>query len=162
MWDSIWYGASVATMRGDALGLVPNGAVAVERGRIAWVGPTDALPGRPEVLARAVHDCAGALVTPGLIDAHTHLVFGGDRIGEFIAALHGATRAELAAAGGGILATVRATRAADDATLLETARAAGVPDGGRRHHGRDQVGLWPGPRYRAQDAARRATIGHAR
>jgi imidazolonepropionase len=123
MWDSIWYGASVATMRGDGLGLVPGGAVAVEGKRIAWVGPTDALPGRPELLARAVHDCAGALVTPGLIDAHTHLVFGGDRIGEFRAALAGATRQELAASGGGILATVRATREADEETLLTTARA---------------------------------------
>jgi imidazolonepropionase len=123
MWDSIWYGGTVATMQGDTLGLVANGAIAVEAGRIAWVGATDALPGPPDRLARETHDCAGRLVTPGLIDAHTHLVFGGDRIGEFVAGLRGATRAELAAAGGGILATMRATRATDDTALLEAARA---------------------------------------
>jgi hypothetical protein len=59
MWDTIWHGASVATMQGDALGLVPNSAVAAERGRI---GPADALPGAPETLAREAHDCAGGQI----------------------------------------------------------------------------------------------------
>jgi imidazolonepropionase len=127
MWDAIWTGAHLATMRGEGLGEVRDGALAVADGRIAWLGAQRALPGRPQDLARVVHDAAGAWITPGLVDAHTHLVFAGDRIGEFVAALHGATRAEIAAAGGGILATMRATRAADEATLLEGARA-------RLHH----------------------------
>lgn len=127
MWDAIWTGAHLATMRGEGLGEVRDGALAVAEGRIAWLGAQRALPGRPQDLARVVHDAAGAWITPGLVDAHTHLVFAGDRIGEFVAALHGATRAEIAAAGGGILATMRATRAADEATLIEGARA-------RLHH----------------------------
>lgn len=127
MWDAIWTGAHLATMRGEGLGEVRDGALAVAEGRIAWLGAQRALPGRPQDLARVVHDAAGAWITPGLVDAHTHLVFAGDRIGEFVAALHGATRAEIAAAGGGILATMRATRAADEATLIEGACA-------RLHH----------------------------
>jgi imidazolonepropionase len=123
MWDAIWTGAHLATMQGEGLGEIRDGAIAAANGRIAWLGEARALPGRPEELARAVHRCDGAWITPGLVDAHTHLVFGGDRIGEFVAALHGATRAELAAGGGGILATMRATRAADEATLLASARA---------------------------------------
>ena len=122
MWDAIWTGAHLATMQGEGLGEIRDGAIAAAGGRIAWVGETRALPGRPEDLARAVHRCDGAWITPGLVDAHTHLVFGGDRIGEFVAALHGATRAELAAGGGGILATMRATRAADEATLGQPMR----------------------------------------
>lgn len=127
MWDAIWTGAHLATMRGEGLGEVRDGALAVAEGRIAWLGETRALPGRPQDLARVVHDAAGAWITPGLVDAHTHLLFAGDRIGEFVAALHGATRAEIAAAGGGILATMRATRAADEAMLIEGACA-------RLHH----------------------------
>lgn len=123
MWDALWTGGTVATMQGDGLGLIARGAVAVKDGRIAWVGPAAALPGPADTLARAVHDTTGALVTPGLVDCHTHLVFGGDRIAEFRAALGGATRREIAEAGGGIVATMRATRAAGEDELLASARA---------------------------------------
>ncbi len=123
MWDDLWIGASVATMRGEGIGLIADGAVAAKDGMIAFAGPAAALPGGTERLARVVHRVPGALITPGLVDCHTHLVFGGDRIGEFRMGLEGATRAELAAAGGGIVSTMRATRAASDAALLERARA---------------------------------------
>ncbi|MGH9136711.1 MAG: imidazolonepropionase [Acidimicrobiales bacterium] len=94
-------------------------AIAVDDGRIAWTGPATAVPGD----AAEVWSVEGRLVTPGLIDCHTHLVFGGDRSGEWEQRLAGATYEELAAAGGGILSTVAATRAASDDELLDTACA---------------------------------------
>jgi imidazolonepropionase len=123
MWDALWTGARLATMVDGGLGLVERGAVAVERGRIAFAGPAAALPGRPESLARMVHDAAGRWVLPGFVDPHTHLIWGGDRIAEFEAQLAGATRRELAGAGGGILATMRATRTADEDALVAGAAA---------------------------------------
>ncbi|MBD0271026.1 MAG: imidazolonepropionase, partial [Acetobacteraceae bacterium] len=123
MWDAIWTGARLATMADGGLGVVERGAVAVKRGRIAFAGPSAALPGRPEALARAVHDAGGRWMLPGFVDPHTHSVWGGDRIAEFEAQLAGATRRELAAAGGGILATMRATRAAGEDALVEGAAA---------------------------------------
>ncbi|MEO0761236.1 MAG: imidazolonepropionase [Pseudomonadota bacterium] len=97
-------------------GLVDAGAVAIEDGRIAWAGAMAALP---EALAGAErHDLEGRLVTPGLIDCHTHVVHGGHRAGEFEMRLEGAGYEEIARAGGGIVSTVRATRAADEAALL--------------------------------------------
>ncbi|WP_144184712.1 imidazolonepropionase [Elioraea rosea] len=122
MWDDLWLGATVATMQGDGLGLIEEGAVAAKDGRIAFAGPAGSLPGPALSLARRVHDVSGTLMTPGLVDCHTHLVFGGDRIAEFRLSLAGATRAEIAASGGGIVATMRATRAASEAQLLEGAR----------------------------------------
>jgi len=109
--------AILATMTGDApCGLIPDGALVVEGGRIAWVGPRAEAPaGAP---AGAVHDLGGRLVTPGLIDCHTHLVHAGSRAREFTARLAGASYAEIAAAGGGILATVAATRAAGADALV--------------------------------------------
>ncbi|WP_373356311.1 imidazolonepropionase [Pseudoroseicyclus sp. CXY001] len=93
-------------------GLIERGALLVEEGRIVWVGPMDEAPGGP------AEDLGGRLVTPGLIDCHTHLVFGGHRAGEFEMRLEGASYEEVARAGGGILSTVRATRAASEAELL--------------------------------------------
>jgi len=117
MFDQVWLNCHAATMRDDALGMIENAAVAVNDGRIAWVGPLAALP----AAAGREHDCGGAWLLPGLIDCHTHLVFGGDRAAEFEQRLGGATYEEIARAGGGILSTVRATRAADDAALLASA-----------------------------------------
>jgi imidazolonepropionase len=115
----LWTNARLATMAADAsqpYGLVDDGALAVEDGRIAWVGPRAELPAQ---LGRGtVHDAQGALVTPGLIDCHTHLVYAGDRAGEFEARLQGASYEEIARAGGGIVSTVKATREADEDTLL--------------------------------------------
>jgi imidazolonepropionase len=117
MFDRVWLNANLATMAGDGLGLVEDGAVAVKDGRIAWVGPRGAFPGS----AAATTDCAGAWILPGLIDCHTHMVFGGDRAAEFEQRLDGATYEEIARAGGGILSTVRATRAATEDQLLAAA-----------------------------------------
>lgn len=110
--------ATLATMTGG-YGLIPDAAVAVEGDRIVWAGPMSDLPaaflGHPE------HDCGGRLVTPGLIDCHTHAVFAGHRAVEFELRLQGASYEEIARAGGGILSTVAATRAASEAELLARA-----------------------------------------
>ena len=121
MKPEIWTNARIATMQADAAapyGMVEDGALAVRDGRIAWVGPRGELPA--DLRAGAIeHDAQGALVTPGLIDCHTHLVYGGNRAGEFEARLNGATYEEIARAGGGIVSTVKATRAADEDSLLQ-------------------------------------------
>lgn len=105
-------------------------AVAVEDDRIAWVGATSSLPSEADGARR--WDVEGRLVTPGLVDCHTHLVFAGDRSGEWEQRLAGATYESIAAAGGGIRSTVRATRAATEDELLDgaTARAARLAAGG--------------------------------
>ncbi|MDX1540160.1 MAG: imidazolonepropionase, partial [Geminicoccaceae bacterium] len=113
--------ARLATMaRGGApYGALEGAALAVENGRIAWLGPMAEAPaGAAETV-----DAEGAWITPGLIDPHTHLVFAGDRSDEFEERLRGTSYAEIARRGGGIKATVRATRAADHATLEALARA---------------------------------------
>ena len=121
-WDLLVVNAAAATMdpaRPGPYGLVSDAAVGVSDGRIGWVGPMAELsPG-----AGAAHtvDAAGALVTPGLVDCHTHLVFGGDRVSEFEARLSGASYEELARRGGGIASTVAATRAAGDNDLVRAA-----------------------------------------
>lgn len=122
-WDSLWLNVAAATMaeRAAAYGLVPDAAVAFAQGRVAWVGPRADLPGAPEALAPRVMDGGGGLMTPGLIDCHTHLVFGGNRAREWEMRLNGATYEEIARAGGGILSSVRATRALDEALLTEAA-----------------------------------------
>jgi imidazolonepropionase len=96
-------------------GLLPTAAIAVRDGRIAWVGPETEAGAHRDL---PVRDFGGRLVTPALIDCHTHLVFGGDRAREFEMRLEGASYEEIARSGGGIVSTVRATREADEATLL--------------------------------------------
>jgi imidazolonepropionase len=120
----LWTNARIATLQADAAepyGLIADAALVVEGSRIAWVGPRHALPTGLRQGATA-HDAQGALITPGLIDCHTHLVYGGDRAAEFEARLNGASYEEIARAGGGIVSTVKATRAADEATLLAQSR----------------------------------------
>ena len=109
--------ATIATMT-EGYGLIEDGAVACTGDRIAWVGPMADLPAQYD---GPVHDLAGALVTPGLVDCHTHIVFGGNRAAEFEQRLNGASYEEVARAGGGILSTVRATRAASEEALLAQA-----------------------------------------
>jgi imidazolonepropionase len=111
----------VATMESGATpyGLIEAGAIAVEDGRVAWVGPTEDLP--DTLRSTEAEDLGGRLVTPALIDCHTHLVFGGDRAREFEMRLEGASYEEVARAGGGIVSTVRATRALDEDQLVATA-----------------------------------------
>jgi imidazolonepropionase len=118
-WDALLLDARLATLAGEAgHGLIEHGAIAWKDGLIAFAGPIDALPGPAESLASRVESASGALVTPGLIDCHTHLVFAGDRAREFEMRLQGASYEAIAKAGGGILSTVRATRAASEDELL--------------------------------------------
>lgn len=114
------FNATIATMT-DGYGMIPVGAVVIEGDRIVWVGPLADLPGPYDRLPGV--DLGGRLVTPGLIDCHSHIVFGGDRAVEFEMRLNGASYAEVARAGGGILSTVTATRAASEGELLEQALA---------------------------------------
>ena len=111
----LWTHCRAATMAPhaqQAYGLVDDAALVVDGETLAWVGPRAELP--VELLGRCAvqHDVGGALITPGLIDCHTHLVYGGDRANEFEQRLNGATYEEIARAGGGIASTVQATRAA--------------------------------------------------
>lgn len=118
-WDLLLTHASLATFVGEATyGLLTDAALACQDGRIAWIGTMRELPAAAAATAREVHDADGALVTPGLIDCHTHLVFGGDRAQEFDLRLNGATYEAIARAGGGIVSTVRATRGASEDALL--------------------------------------------
>jgi imidazolonepropionase len=122
----LWLGGRLATMDptvAGPYGAIEDGAIAVEDGRIAWIGRTADLPGDLARRTAARHDLAGRWVTPGLIDCHTHIVHGGDRAAEFELRLSGATYEEIARAGGGIRSTVTATRAADEDTLFAQARA---------------------------------------
>ncbi|MBK6684592.1 MAG: imidazolonepropionase [Deltaproteobacteria bacterium] len=100
----------------------PGWAFWAKDGRIQWVGPETEAP--PEAQKAAVYDAGGRAVMPALVDAHTHLIFGGDRIADFSRRLEGKSYAEIAAEGGGIQTTVKATRAASDAELLDRARIA--------------------------------------
>lgn len=109
--------ALVATMSSAGYGLIEDGAVSIVDGRIAWLGPSADVPSEAAHLPRK--DVGGRLVTPALIDCHTHLVFSGHRAREFELRLQGASYEEVARAGGGIVSTVRATREASEAELLE-------------------------------------------
>jgi imidazolonepropionase len=102
-------------------GILAGGAVAVEDRRIAWVGPDRELERAVDLELARVIDARGGLVTPGLVDSHTHLVFAGERAGEFALRCTGKSYLNVALAGGGIAATTRATNAATDAALLEAA-----------------------------------------
>jgi imidazolonepropionase len=123
MWDKLWINLNLATMApgGEAYGAIEDGAIGVADGRIAWVGQRGELPGAPQTLAKEVRDGGGRWMTPGLIDCHTHIVFGGERAREFEMRLKGATYEEIARAGGGIPSTVLATRAASEEALFEGA-----------------------------------------
>jgi imidazolonepropionase len=117
----LWRNAALATLAGsEPWGWIARGALVTEGERIAWAGDEAALPLALEFAAE--HDLGGALVTPGLVDCHTHLVYGGQRAAEFELRLHGASYEEIARAGGGIRATVAATRAASDGALFASAR----------------------------------------
>lgn len=100
-------------------GLIPNGAVAIDQGIIQWCGSTDSIPAAYQSLPEK--PCHGQLITPSLIDCHTHIVHGGHRAGEFEQRREGATYAEISAAGGGIVSTMSATRAATVNQLIESA-----------------------------------------
>ncbi len=115
--DRVWRGARLATLAEGrpGLGLVEDGLIACQDGRILYAGPaTEA----PAFESNETINCDGRWITPGLIDCHTHLVYGGDRAAEFELRLAGASYEEIARAGGGIVSTVAATRAASEDQLL--------------------------------------------
>ena len=121
-WDLLLTDARIATMRAGETpyGVIEDAAVAISNGVIEWLGPRSEIPAGAAAETRAL---GGNWITPALIDCHTHLVFGGDRAAEFEQRLRGVSYAEIAKSGGGILSTVRATRAESEATLLKSATA---------------------------------------
>jgi len=118
-WDVLIINATIATMAegSQAYGLIKKGAIGLLDGRIEWIGTTAGIQSRLENLAKETIDAKEALLTPGLIDCHTHLVFAGNRSDEFEQRLNGVSYEEIAQKGGGILSTVAATRAASFAEL---------------------------------------------
>jgi len=116
--DTVWRNARLATMVGQGLGIVENASIAAREGKIVFAG---AAIEAPAVTAAAEVDCEGRWITPGLIDCHTHIVHAGDRAREFELRLAGASYEEIARSGGGILSTMKATRAASEAELVASA-----------------------------------------
>ena len=118
-WDHLLVDCTLATLAEDSgYGVVEHGALGWRDGAITFAGPMHELPGQPEAISDAHESVRGALVTPGLVDCHTHLVFGGERANEFEMRLHGESYEAIARAGGGIVSSVRATRAAGEDELL--------------------------------------------
>jgi imidazolonepropionase len=120
--DRLWSNARIATLdpARPGLGVIEAGAIAAREGRIAWVGP---MADMPALEATERVDMAGRWVTPGLVDCHTHLLYGGDRAHEFELRLAGAGYEEIARAGGGILSTVKATRSVSEDELVDASLA---------------------------------------
>ncbi|PAA21574.1 imidazolonepropionase [Pseudomonas fragi] len=116
---TLWQHCNVATMANGTYSIIEDAALVTRDGYIEWLGPRQQLPTGEY---GQIHGLEGAWVTPGLIDCHTHTVFGGNRSGEFEQRLQGVSYAEIAAAGGGIASTVRATRAASEDELFDSAR----------------------------------------
>ena len=119
-WELLLTDARIATMRAGAAdyGVIEDGAIAISNGKIAWIGPKSGLPDNAAASNRSLD---GRWVTPALIDCHTHLIFAGDRSGEFEERLRGASYEDIARAGGGIMSTVRATRDASADALYAAA-----------------------------------------
>jgi imidazolonepropionase len=119
--DRIWDNARIATMRADRpdLSVADHGVIAARDGRIVFAGASSDFPSDADATERV--DCAGRWITPGLVDCHTHLVFGGNRAHEFELRLKGASYEEIARAGGGIVSTVAATRGCSETELVASA-----------------------------------------
>lgn len=119
--DRIWHNARLATMRADRpnLGEIEHGLIAARGGHIIYAGAAADFPTDADAIKRI--DCEGRWITPGLVDCHTHLVYGGNRAHEFELRLKGASYEEIARAGGGIVSTVAATRKASEAELVASA-----------------------------------------
>ena len=122
-WDEVWIGANIATMAAGAgsYGSIEDAALAVRGERIAWIGTATEARRRVAAQGMTVRDCQGLWITPGLIDCHTHLIYGGNRVAEFEQRLCGVSYEDIARAGGGIQGTVRATRAATNTELYQSA-----------------------------------------
>ncbi len=121
-WQTLWINVNLATMSdgSNSYGAIENGALAIANGKIAWLGTMSDLSAS-EYKAEQLIDGKGAWLTPGLVDCHTHLVFGGNRANEFEMRLEGKSYQEIANAGGGIISTVTATRAASESELFQSA-----------------------------------------
>jgi imidazolonepropionase len=121
-WQTLWINIHLATMTdgGKSYGAIEEGALAVSEGKIAWLGKEKNLPVFDKRRVQVI-DGQGQWLTPGLIDCHTHLVYGGNRANEFEMRLQGKSYQEISQAGGGIVSTVKATRAASEAELLSSA-----------------------------------------
>ncbi|MBT5430283.1 MAG: imidazolonepropionase [Rhodospirillaceae bacterium] len=121
--SSVWINAKLITMddNNQPYGLISDGAIGVKDSKISWLGTMTNLPDTVIESSDDVIDCGGSLITPGLIDCHTHLIFGGNRISEFEKRLKGMSYEEISREGGGIRATVDATRAASEEDLFESA-----------------------------------------
>ncbi|NID03683.1 imidazolonepropionase [Luteibacter jiangsuensis] len=159
-WDHLLLDVGLATLldNGVPYGAVEHGAIGWRDGRIAFAGPVTELAGEPHELARHVESLPGTWVTPGLVDCHTHLVFASDRAQEFEQRLEGASYEEIARAGGGIVSSVRATRAASEDELLRQSlpRAkALLADGVTTLEIKSGYGLEPDAERRMLRAARR-------
>lgn len=159
-WDHLLLDVGLATLldNGIPYGAVEHGAIGWRDGRIAFAGPVAELAGEPYDLARHVESLPGTWVTPGLVDCHTHLVFASDRAQEFEQRLEGASYEEIARAGGGIVSSVRATRAASEDELLRQSlpRAkALLADGVTTLEIKSGYGLEPDAERRMLRAARR-------
>ncbi len=113
------HAATMAPAENNGLGIINNAAILIKDGKIAWIGPEADLPKRANELSEYVHNGGGKWVTPGLIDCHTHLAYAGNRADEFEKRLEGATYEDIAKSGGGIMSTVRATRAATQEQIFE-------------------------------------------
>jgi imidazolonepropionase len=113
--DTLWTHAHLITADGPGLGVIRDGAIAARDGRIVYAGPA---AGAAHLQPAQRVDCGGRWISPGLIDCHTHLVYAGNRANEFEQRLQGVSYADIARAGGGIVSTVRATRAASEEDLL--------------------------------------------
>lgn len=113
--DTLWYNAHLITVDGPDLGIIQDGVIAATDGRIVHVGAADS---EAHLQPAQRIDAGKRWISPGLIDCHTHLVYAGNRAGEFEQRLQGVSYADIARAGGGIVSTVRATRAASEAQLL--------------------------------------------
>lgn len=119
-WDALYINTHLATMDDPiGYGSINNAALGISDGQISFVGPMEALPQTPTALAATLYDCKHKWITPGLIDCHTHLVYAGQRAHEFEQRLQGRSYADIAREGGGIMATVKATRAASHDELYE-------------------------------------------
>ncbi len=122
LWQTLWLNVNLATMTDGAnsYGIIEQGALAIADGKIAWLGAESDLPAY-DINKVTVIDGQGCWLTPGLIDCHTHLVYGGNRANEFELRLQGASYQEIAQAGGGIVSTVAATRTATEKELFDAA-----------------------------------------